>query len=167
MTCSTEYTSHSYQWKYRLKCHHRPCALLLVRLTLFQPSRCTERYLSLSLKWGKKKENWEPKRKWVNQSGRVHGDMCVFLSVCHCMCLSVSVFVCACLRRTTCPETGGLSGWICQKPGGTLCTIRIKVAISGCYLLRDVLCSHFWWPLRPSPLSKAEMACSEYLGWDL
>lgn len=95
--------------------------------------------------------------------------MCVCLSVCHCMCVSVSVFVCACLRRTACSGTGGLSGWIRQEPGAVLCTIRIKVAISGCYLLRDVLCSQFWWPLRPSPLNQAEMACAaaEWLGWDL
>lgn len=105
----------------------------------------------------KKKKN---ERKWVNQSRRVHGDMCVCLSVCHCMCVSVSVFVCACLRRTACSGTGGLSGWIRQEPGAVLCTIRIKVAISGRYLLRDVLCSQFWWPLRPSPLNEAEMACA-------
>ncbi|KAI9514100.1 hypothetical protein NQZ68_036161 [Dissostichus eleginoides] len=37
----------------------------------------------------------------------------------------------------------GLSGWIGKEPGAALCTIRIKVAISGCYLLRDVLCSQF------------------------
>lgn len=95
--------------------------------------------------------------------------LCVSLSVRHCMCVFVSVFVCACLRGTVCSGTGGLSGWICQKPGAVLCTIRIKVAISGCYLLRDVLCSQFWWPLLSSPLTKAEMACvaAEYLRWDL
>ncbi len=93
-----------------------------------------------SEKYGKQQKN---KRKWVNQSRRVHGDMCVRVSVCHCMCVSESVFVCACLGKTACSGTGGLSGWIRQKPEAVLCTIRIKVAISGCYLLRDVLCSQF------------------------
>lgn len=109
---------------------------------------CLQRGVKPVKNWGAKK-----KRKWVNQSRRVHGDMCVCLSVCHCVCVSVSVYMCACLRRTACPGTGGLSEWIHQKPGAVLCTIRIKVAISGCYLLRDVLCSQFWWPLRPSPLN--------------
>lgn len=40
-------------------------------------------------------------------------------------------------------DGGGLLGWVFQKPGAVLCTIRIKVSISGCYLLRDVLCSPF------------------------
>lgn len=56
--------------------------------------------------------------------------------------------VCVCVRlpreeRLLRDRVGGLSRWICQKPGAVLCTIRIKVSISGCYLLRDVLCSPF------------------------
>ena len=94
-------------------------------------------------------------RKWVSQSRRVRGDVCVsvcpslrvcvFLSVSACVCVSlcVSVFVCACLGRPACSGAGGLSGWIHQKPEAVLCTIRIKVAISGSYLLRDVLRSQF------------------------
>lgn len=54
------------------------------------------------------------------------------------VCVFLLVTVSVCLRTTK-----GLSGWIRQKPGAVLCTIRIKDAISGCYLLRDVLCSQF------------------------
>lgn len=59
------------------------------------------------------------------------------------VCVFLLVTVSVCLRTTVCLETKGLSGWIRQKPGAVLCTIRIKDAISGCYLLRDVLCSQF------------------------
>lgn len=62
------------------------------------------------------------------------------------VCVFLLVTVSVCLRTTVCLGTKGLPGWIRQKPGAVLCTIRIKDAISGCYLLRDVLCSQFWWP---------------------
>ena len=76
------------------------------------------------------------RKKKVDKSRRVHRDacMCVFLSVTAGVCASGGMLV---------QGQGGLSGWIRQKPGVVLCTIRIKVAISGCYLLRDALCSQF------------------------
>lgn len=84
-------------------------------------------------------------------NGLIRADGCMGMYVCASFRLSVHVCVgvclrvcvCVCLRTTARSGTGGLSGWIRQKPGAVLCTIRIKVAISGCYLLRDVLCSQF------------------------
>lgn len=84
-------------------------------------------------------------------------DICV--SFCPSLRVCVSICVCSYLRRIACSRMGGLSGWIRQRPGAELCTIRIKVAISGFYLLRDVLCSWFWWLLCPCPLNKTERAC--------
>lgn len=115
--------------------------------------------VSVCREWGSNLKT-EKIQKWnglIRADGRMEIYVCVFVSlaVCHCMCVSVSVFAYVCLRRTACSGTGGLSGWIRQKPGAVLCTIRIKVAISGCYLLRDVLSSQFWWPLCPSPLKKS------------
>lgn len=105
------------------------------------------------------------KRKMEGGGALIQADK--YMKVCVCVhgCLSVwhCLLVCVCLPQEDSLLRdrwgGGLLGWICQKPGAVLCTIRIKVSISGCYLLRDVLYSPFWWPRRPNPL-KTEMACT-------
>lgn len=82
---------------------------------------------------------------WVNLSRRVHRDVCVYIFLSVRACVRADC-LCVRLKRNACSGDSARGGALRMDSSearscAVLCTIRIKVAISGHYLLRDVLSS--------------------------